>query len=67
VAASIQAPPAGAGSPPEALAHSLNRYFADLQRLSSTKELLRSSLYQQIRPEVERVLGTVVQENPASA
>jgi endonuclease/exonuclease/phosphatase family metal-dependent hydrolase len=63
VAASIQAPPAGAGSPPEALAHSLNRYFADLQRLSSTKELLRSSLYQQIRPEVERVLGTVVQEN----
>ena len=61
-----QSAPATAACSPEALSHNLNQYFAELRQISSTKGLLRSPLYQRIRPEADRVLRAVVQEDFAS-
>ncbi len=45
------------------LDHKLNRYFPELLKFDSTAELENSDLYQEIKPEVERILNAVVQEN----
>ena len=45
------------------LNHNLQPYFPELAKFESTAEMERSAVYQQIKPEVERVLNTVVQEN----
>jgi endonuclease/exonuclease/phosphatase family metal-dependent hydrolase len=52
---------------PSALDHELRPFFSELARFSSTEALKASSLYAALRPEVERVLGSVVQENFAPA
>jgi endonuclease/exonuclease/phosphatase family metal-dependent hydrolase len=45
------------------LDHTLAPHFPALAQFDSTKTLAASSLYQELRPEIERVLGHVVQEN----
>ncbi|MBA3633675.1 MAG: endonuclease/exonuclease/phosphatase family protein [Acidobacteria bacterium] len=50
-------------NPPSALEHNLNRYFPELLKFDSTKELESSAVYQQVKSEVERILNAVVQEN----
>lgn len=45
------------------LEHDLRQYFPALARFESTPEMEASELYQKIKPEVERVLNAVVQEN----
>jgi endonuclease/exonuclease/phosphatase family metal-dependent hydrolase len=45
------------------LDHELTPHFPALAEFDSTKTLAASSLYQQLRPEIERVLGHVVQED----
>ncbi len=45
----------------DVLEHDLARFFAELRGFSSTKELERSELYQQLRPAVETVLAGVAQ------
>ena len=52
-----------APAPPGVLRHDLARFFAELARFSSTKELEASPLYQNLRPEIERVLGAVICED----
>ncbi|MCA1557929.1 MAG: hypothetical protein LC731_05240, partial [Acidobacteria bacterium] len=51
------------------LDHDLQPHLAELLRFSSTRELEASALYEQLRPEVERVLNGLVEENwsPLSA
>src|ERR1041384_2296449 len=49
------------------LDHQLEKYFPQLLPFQSTEEMERSSIYQEIKEEVERVLTTVVQENFAPA
>ena len=49
------------------LDHKLAPHFPALAQFDSTKTLAASSLYRQLRPEIERVLGHVVQENFAEA
>jgi hypothetical protein len=48
------------------LDHDLEQYFAELAQFNSTKEMEGSELYRRIKPDVDRVLTTVVQENFAS-
>lgn len=48
---------------PGILDHDLNRHFPELLKFESTPEMEASALYQQIRPEVERILNTVVCED----
>ena len=48
------------------LDHTLTPHFPALAEFDSTKTLAASSLYQQLRPEIERVLGHVVQKDFAS-
>lgn len=48
------------------LDHRLTPHFPALAEFHSTKTLAASSLYQQLRPEIERVLGHVVQEDFAA-
>ncbi len=45
------------------LDHELNRHIPDLLKFESTDELENSELYRQIKPEVERILNAVVQED----
>ena len=51
---------------PAILDHCLENHFADLLEFDSTEELEKSSVYQKIKPEVERILGAVVHENFAA-
>lgn len=46
-----------------ALDHNLQPYFAELAQFSSTRELEASTLYAKLRPEIERVLNNIAQEN----
>ena len=46
--------------PPSILEHDLNQYFPELLKFNSTPEMEASDLYQNIRPEVERILNAVV-------
>ena len=46
-----------------ALDHELQPYFSELAQFTSTKALKSSPLYAKLRPEIERVLTTVAQEN----
>ncbi len=48
------------GSP---LDHQLASHLPALSEFSSTKEMLASPLYRELRPEIERVLGGLVQED----
>ncbi len=48
---------------PEILDHDLNRYFPELLTFESLEETEKSAVYQKIKPEVERILNAVVQEN----
>ena len=50
-------------NPVSILEHELNRYFPEILKFDSTKELESSAVYQKIKPEVERILNAVVQEN----
>ena len=45
------------------LEHDLNCYFPELLKFDSIEETRQSSVYQKIKPEVERILNAVVQEN----
>ena len=45
------------------LDHSLIRHIPELLKFESTEEFEKSELYKQIKPEVERILNAVVQEN----
>lgn len=45
------------------LDHQLDRFFPELLKFESTAELEKSAVYQNIKPEVERILNAVVQEN----
>jgi hypothetical protein len=45
------------------LEHDLARHFAALARFESTPEMKQSGIYQALKPEIERVLNSVVQEN----
>ncbi|HKR01007.1 MAG TPA: endonuclease/exonuclease/phosphatase family protein, partial [Pyrinomonadaceae bacterium] len=47
------------------LEHSLQPYFAELAQFDSTRSLEASPLYARLRPEIERVLRSVVQEDLA--
>ncbi len=47
----------------EILDHDLNKYFPELLKLGSTAEMEASELYAMIRPEVERIMNTVVVES----
>jgi len=47
-------------APANILDHDLNRYFPELLKFESTREMEHSELYQEIRPEVERILNAVV-------
>ena len=51
---------------PAVLDHQLDRFFPELLKFESTAELEKSAVYQKIKPEVERILHAVVQENFAS-
>ena len=46
-----------------ALDHYLQPYFGELAQFSSTKTLATSSLYKKLRPEIERVLNGIAQED----
>lgn len=48
---------------PAVLDHDLKLYFPDLLKFESTREMEKSAVYQKIKPEVERILDSVVQEN----
>ncbi|HYO92638.1 MAG TPA: endonuclease/exonuclease/phosphatase family protein, partial [Pyrinomonadaceae bacterium] len=50
-----------------ALHHSLTPFFPELARFSTTKAMMASALYARLRPEIERVLGGIMQENFAPA
>ncbi|MEJ7624522.1 MAG: endonuclease/exonuclease/phosphatase family protein [Pyrinomonadaceae bacterium] len=51
--------------PPSILDHNLNRHFPDLLRFNSTPEMEASSIYQSIRPEVERIMNAVAVQSPS--
>ncbi|HEY0659049.1 MAG TPA: hypothetical protein VGD05_11275, partial [Pyrinomonadaceae bacterium] len=48
---------------PEILNHQLNEFFPELLKFESVEETEKSGVYQKIKPEVERILNAVVQEN----
>lgn len=49
------------------LDHELEKNFPELLEFDSTQRLEKSAVYKKIKPEVERILSAVVQENFASA
>jgi endonuclease/exonuclease/phosphatase family metal-dependent hydrolase len=63
---SITKPESAAPTP---LDHELQPFLEELLRFSSTREMEASALYARLRPEVERVLNGIVEENlsPLSA
>ena len=50
----------------EVLEHDLQKYFPELRRFESTRELEASNLYSRIKPEVDRVLESIVTWTPAA-
>jgi endonuclease/exonuclease/phosphatase family metal-dependent hydrolase len=48
---------------PAVLEHNLERFFPDLLAFETTAEMEKSAVYQKIKPDVERILNAVVQEN----
>ncbi len=50
-------------NPPKILDHDLQRYFPELLKFESTPEMEASALYRTIKPEVDRILNAVVQED----
>ncbi|MDQ3321027.1 MAG: endonuclease/exonuclease/phosphatase family protein [Acidobacteriota bacterium] len=48
---------------PAILEHQLNDFFSELLKFESIEELEKSVVYQKIKPQVERILNAVVQEN----
>lgn len=48
---------------PAILEHDLEKYFPELLKFESVRELESAAVYQKIQPEVERILNAVVQEN----
>ncbi len=48
---------------PSILEHQLEAYFSELVNFESVRELEKSAVYQKIKPEVERILNSVAQEN----
>lgn len=46
-----------------ALEHDLQKHLPALARFNSTAELERSALYRKLRPQIERVLNSIAQEN----
>src|SRR5262245_11713771 len=46
--------------PPSILDHDLQQYFPELLKFESTPEMQASELYKKIRPEVDRILNSVV-------
>jgi endonuclease/exonuclease/phosphatase family metal-dependent hydrolase len=63
----ISEPRAAATAAHSTLHHELAPYFPELARFPTTKALATSELYARLRPEIERVLGQLVQENFAPA
>ena len=53
-------------SSPDILEHDLNRHFPELLKFESTKELVESEIWSEVREETERVLNSVVVEELAS-
>ncbi len=53
-------------SDPSILDHDLAKYFPALLKFESTPELEASTLYAEIRPEVERILNAVVLSEPGA-
>jgi len=51
------------GHSPDILEHDLAKYFPELLKFESTPEMETSALYKEIRPEVERILSSIVIEN----
>jgi len=49
----------------EVLAHDLQKYFPDLRKFESTRELEASRLYSKIRPEVDSILNAIVMWAPS--
>jgi endonuclease/exonuclease/phosphatase family metal-dependent hydrolase len=45
------------------LDHRLNEFFPELLKFDSVKDLEKSAVYREIKPEVERILNAVVQED----
>ena len=54
-------------APPSALDHELQPFFAELSQFPSTKALKSSELYARLKPEIERVLTAIEQEEFAPA
>lgn len=52
---------------PKILEHDLNQYFPELLKFESIEETEKSAVYQKIKPEVERILNAVAQENFSDA
>ena len=52
---------------PSILDHKLEMYFPELLKFESINELECSAIYQKIKPEIERILDAVVQEDFAPA
>ncbi len=48
---------------PKILEHQLNNFFPELLKFNSIEETEKSAIYQKIKPEVERILNAVVQED----
>ncbi|MBA2737446.1 MAG: endonuclease/exonuclease/phosphatase family protein, partial [Pyrinomonadaceae bacterium] len=48
---------------PEILEHQLNQFFPELRKFESIEEAQKSTIYQKIKPQVERILNAVVEEN----
>jgi endonuclease/exonuclease/phosphatase family metal-dependent hydrolase len=48
---------------PAVLEHDLKRVFPELLKFESTKEMEKSAVYREIKPEVERILNAVVCED----
>lgn len=53
-------------SSPAILEHHLERVFPDLLKFESTPEMIKSAVYQSVKPEVERILNAVVEEDFAA-
>jgi endonuclease/exonuclease/phosphatase family metal-dependent hydrolase len=52
---------------PNILDHRLNEFFPELLKFESIEETEKSEVYRKIKPDVERILNAVVQENYALA
>ena len=54
-------------SSPSILDHDLERFFPELLKFESTPEMERSEVYRRIKPDVDRILNAVVQEDFAQS